>query len=98
MTPEEIEQKVMLPEEKKALFHSLYEQARYGNEECSKEDAEQQIQRAKILLKTIKEYLITQAMGWIKYNDVETEITWAEKDFYPTFHWLHSQGIDPWPG
>ena len=30
---------------------------------ASKEDAEQQIQRAKILLKTIKEYLITQAMG-----------------------------------
>ena len=30
---------------------------------ASKEDAEQQIQRAKIFLKTIKEYLITQAMG-----------------------------------
>lgn len=38
MTPEEIERNVEMDEEKKKVFHRLYEQARYGNEECSKED------------------------------------------------------------
>ena len=42
-TPEEIEQKLSLTADEKHVFHSLYEQARYGNVECSKEDAEKML-------------------------------------------------------
>ena len=40
MTPEEIENKVNIDVDKKKIFHSLYEQARYGNVDCSKEDVD----------------------------------------------------------
>ena len=43
LTPEEIEQKLSLTADEKHVFHSLYEQARYGNVECSKEDAEKML-------------------------------------------------------
>lgn len=40
MTPEEIENDVMMSEREKIIFHMLYEQARYGKEECTKNDVE----------------------------------------------------------
>ena len=40
MTPEEIEKGVEMSVDKKEVFHTLYEQARYGNVDCSKEDVE----------------------------------------------------------
>lgn len=41
MTPEEIEQNVRMSEAEKKLFHRIYEQARYGNRACSKEDVDE---------------------------------------------------------
>jgi len=40
MTPEEIEQNIEMSVDKKHIFHTLYEQARYGNVDCSKEDVD----------------------------------------------------------
>lgn len=40
MTPEEIEKEVIMEQKDKTIFHGLYEQARYGDAECSKEDVE----------------------------------------------------------
>ena len=40
LTPEEIEQSVDMSVDKKQVFHTLYEQARYGNVDCSKEDVD----------------------------------------------------------
>ena len=40
MTPEEIEQSLNMDEDRKRIFHSLYEKARYGNVDCSKEDVD----------------------------------------------------------
>lgn len=39
MTPEEIEQGVMMGEEEKSIFHIYYEKARYGKDGCTKEEA-----------------------------------------------------------
>ena len=41
MTPAEMEQKMELADDKKIILHRLYGQARYGDVECSKDDAEQ---------------------------------------------------------
>lgn len=43
MTPEEIECGVSMPVDKKQIFHTLYEQARYANVECSKEDMDKML-------------------------------------------------------
>ena len=43
MTPEEIECGVNMPVDKKQIFHTLYEQARYANVECSKEDMDKML-------------------------------------------------------
>jgi len=40
MTPEEIERGIVMDDDKKMIFHSLYEKARYGNEKCTAEDVE----------------------------------------------------------
>ena len=39
MTPAEIEEKVVMGEKEKCLFHILYEKARYGKDSCTKEEA-----------------------------------------------------------
>ncbi len=41
MTPEEIEQRIVMEKDKKRIFHGIYEKARYGNMVCTKEDAEE---------------------------------------------------------
>lgn len=43
MTPEEIEQRVDMSVDKKQVFHTLYEQARYGNVDCSKENVDKML-------------------------------------------------------
>lgn len=43
MTPEEIEYGVNIPADKKQVFHTIYEQARYANVECSKEDMDKML-------------------------------------------------------
>lgn len=40
MTPEEIEQNIVMPDGEKDVFHKLYEQARYGSVTCLKEDVD----------------------------------------------------------
>lgn len=38
MTPNELEEKVVMGENEKRLFHSLYEKARYGKDNCTREE------------------------------------------------------------
>ena len=40
MTPWEIENEIGMADEKKEIFHACYEKARYGKEECTKEDVQ----------------------------------------------------------
>ena len=40
LTPWEIENEIRMEDEKKEIFHACYEKARYGKEECTKEDVQ----------------------------------------------------------